>query len=446
MKRKVSVAAAIALSPKDGKEQLMEALSPFLEEMKTNLEIEKDMSEGRAHFAKKEWNKAVPYFHKVIQSDSGIAEAWISLFACLVEMGEHDKAYTIGREGIKACPDSTELMFAVAKSEVDTNPNTALKYLQKILKLQPNNYYVLATLGGFHLAHNKPQEAAKYFAEAILLKPDCAKWWFEYGIACKGSEEPIKSLAAFEAAVALEPDNIKYAQWLLAHALDDCGSETFLNLAPSVIEGFPDDLSIQLFAGFIPALKDDNYEPLLAKCREPRGNDPLAFQLWRLQARILEETKYSEETIYSLKQAVAIMPNHKHCQFHLACKYYESGRYQEAFQVTNNQLSQGVTSPDIIALHAHTCLKLDKKKLAISTVEIGLEKNPKSCELFFSAVQLFVLYKDYERALKLNLRALELRPQDLELWGQRMAIFVALGRKKEAKDCVDQIQQLRDKS
>ena len=136
----------------------------------------------------KDYERAIKFYKKSINSFPESHEAYSNLSRILLEIGQYDSAEKYLIKVIKLKPDFLMAYQNLFNLYIKSNKRKkAGNVLQECLKIAPNNPLIVSNIGRFLLEEDNLNEAKKYIKRAISLKPD---FWIPYN-----------NLANFEATI-----------------------------------------------------------------------------------------------------------------------------------------------------------------------------------------------------------------------------------------------------
>jgi tetratricopeptide (TPR) repeat protein/predicted DNA-binding transcriptional regulator len=136
------------------------------------------------------------------------------------------------------------------------NPSAAIELLEQALQLRPDDVEAHANYGAVLLAADRPAEAAREF-EIVVSKSPQHFWGYYYGgLAYQRSNRPDATLAAFQRAIELAPDE-PLRNAVIGEALKVAGQLKDCEAGRRIAAKFPAS----------PALNNDDVRAFLLNCR-----------------------------------------------------------------------------------------------------------------------------------------------------------------------------------
>jgi tetratricopeptide (TPR) repeat protein len=171
--------------------------------------------DGLGILAKDDCEKALPYFEKATDADSGYAEAWAQSGFCHEKLGRHAEAVEASRRAVSLRPTAESYFnLGLATYYLRQFKESAEAYRQAI-RLDPYNaadaYYAL---GLTYRDWGRADDEIQAYKQAIRLKPDYASAYETLGLRYVRSKkyaegaETFKQLALLKPGDAAAPNNL----------------------------------------------------------------------------------------------------------------------------------------------------------------------------------------------------------------------------------------------
>lgn len=127
---------------------------------------------------------------------------------CLQDLGQFDNAANAYRAALRLTPMDVEIHDSLSRLLWQSGkPDECLQSYYAALSFYPDDPALLASLANRLILHGKPQEAVRLLAPAATHGIGGAELHYRLGQARWSSGQPDKALAAFDAALVLEPDH-----------------------------------------------------------------------------------------------------------------------------------------------------------------------------------------------------------------------------------------------
>jgi len=320
---------------------------------------------GESYMAKGDPVKAIQHMEQVVEMIPGEAETWLILAHLWEEYGQSDRAFEILNKGMRALPQSSQLMYALGKAHLEQqSPADALTYLKKAFNLEPENNEI-------KLSYAQAQyQLGKYEQAWQLLEPYMTRY----------RQDP--SIAKLLGNVLLAMDRKETAEPILLFAA----------------ENTPEDLETVLKAA------DISLESIETSYERP------------------EKDKLNQ-LVFILENALEKNPYNTDIQLHLADLKRLNDKHQEAMDmyIALSEMAQPqAKSPDWRFSYG-----LGQAAIALGNDEIGLASLQEACNQHSG--NLMILHALAEAYQKTNLQdkshktaksAMKLAPQDAKniLW------------------------------
>lgn len=124
---------------------------------------------------------------------------------------------------IVADPNCHSALRSLAILLSPTDPQRAVQYAERALRLQPHDLGTLDFVANYCLVAGRLEEAAGYFRKAVTLNPQVARFHQGLGMALIGLAQEDAAEAPFRHAISLEPKGASRAYAGLAQILDGRG-------------------------------------------------------------------------------------------------------------------------------------------------------------------------------------------------------------------------------
>lgn len=167
--------------------------------------------------------EAIALCRRAVAANPADAAAHNSLGALLLETGQPGEAVPCLRRALDLRPDWPAALnnFGIALQRLGRLEEAAA-VLAGVAELRPDHAGYRATLASVLRAAGQLDRARDEAERAVHTDSHCADGWIELGLARDGQGHREGAAAAFERAVALEPDSLR-AHWCLAEACRHLG-------------------------------------------------------------------------------------------------------------------------------------------------------------------------------------------------------------------------------
>lgn len=202
--------------------------------------LEAHQFRGMAYIARRQSDKAINSFNRVIQLDGKSALAYSNRGLAYLQKGNKDQNIADQKEALKIDPKLVVAMERLAAAHLDKkepqeaiklvaqalqanprsegalclrahlyllnkNPQAALADLDEAAKINPKSAEVHLRRGMFHMSQKKPEQAIEAFQEAIKLNPGYAEAYCALGYAHQDKKDHAQAEADFTKAIELDP-------------------------------------------------------------------------------------------------------------------------------------------------------------------------------------------------------------------------------------------------
>lgn len=268
---------------------------------------------------------------------------------------------------------------------------------------------VIALLARARIGQNRPRDAARLL-EARLRRRDEASWLGLLGEAYEAAGIPGRAIAAYEAYVLREPDDV--------NALGRLADLAARGGRPVEASALLDRL--------------ERLEPTNAEWPRRRG-------------LLLLETDRYDAAVAALGAAVALDPDETETRFLLAEAQFLAGRIEPSVANLNACLERDRDDRYLLA-HAECLRALGDSEAAAAEIEEVLARSPDDPRALRLSAELCLERGDHSRALELLERALESDPHDWRVHYQLSIVYARLGREAEARHHADRMRAEQERS
>ena len=197
------------------------------------------------------------------------------------------------------------------------NPQRAIEWLRKALKVNPESAHVHSNLGNALLASKQADAALASFDRAIAIAPDFAEAHVNRGDALRRLGKLESAVDSFKQAIAIKPDLMEgYAN--LGKALEDLGQpDEAVAVFDQAIAISPD--SAAAFYNRGNALKANRQaDAALASYDQALRLNPAYAEAWYNKGVVLQERNQIDPAIAHYRRAIEINPDYALAHWNLA--------------------------------------------------------------------------------------------------------------------------------
>ncbi len=150
---------------------------------------------------------AISSFQTAVEQDNEYYTAYMEL-GSIFGRKKNPLALEYYTQALRIDPRSEEVFYHMAKFYQDIGKYTlATETYKKILSINPKEKYSIYNLGAIELYSNKnPEQAKKYFNDAIFADPNYAEAYFARGVCYEYLNDLSSARADYEMAVQLKPN------------------------------------------------------------------------------------------------------------------------------------------------------------------------------------------------------------------------------------------------
>ena len=160
------------------------------------------------------------HFVALLQERKGDSDALQMLARCQVALRRTERAVALANQAVLSAPKSAQALATRGEILLELGrAAAAAKDLRKAADAFPRDARLLARVAEACTEAERPTCAAKFFRYTARRDPTIAAAHFGSALHLQQAGEKAKATAAFERAVALAPDNPRYAKGAAAHAM-----------------------------------------------------------------------------------------------------------------------------------------------------------------------------------------------------------------------------------
>ena len=403
------------------------------------------------------------------------AERLLQAGLAQIAAGDFDPAILTLTGAREAAPDRPEIYEAIAAAYRGLGVDQmALTQLERSAEIDSTRVAPRLALAEIHLANRRYAEAARAFRSVLRLEHDNDEAAVELGRLYARAKQPSAAVIILEGYVARNPDDLGILELFLQNLLDARLFDRATTAAEAVLDAHP-DLPVALRTAGLARLELDNPEKTIQHLLNLERVAPLAAAEQMALGRAFLKVKNDAGGILRSEKARAMQPDTQAGWNEIAAAYMRSSRWREASGMYERKIAQDSTAvtawvnyglchqqlkdydaartallrvtrlkPDYVKGWSHlagTYVMMDSTRAARraynEVIRLALpEKADYRAELFDAYRYLSVgrlIAKDWNSALDSLDKAVNFRPEDVELRLYRGQAFFALNRKAEAK-------------
>ena len=264
-----------------------------------------------------------------------------------------------------------------------------------------------ANLGYLALAQAHPQEAARHFQSAIALDEHLACAWRGYGMALSATGDGRSALRAYEAALALAPDDA-LSRLHRADARLTLGDE-----AGAIADWQSAHAAALLLRRGHRALAGDDLEAAIAAYELAVRVAPEDWRGYHYLAAALTAKGMLPEAAARLRQGLSQAPDSK-LLFALGRNEYALGRYAEAIEALSRYIERFPQDLRGWYWRGMAYEKMCRPSAAIADYEAAIARAPDDANPHLALARLLERSGDRESALREYRAVLTLLPEHAE--------------------------------
>ncbi|MFH1132191.1 MAG: tetratricopeptide repeat protein [Pseudomonadota bacterium] len=361
-----------------------------------------------------ESDTAREHFQAAIEANANNADALFGLGSLFFENGHFRDALKHFRLAKSQRPKSIEISLMIARCHLAMgNPTAANRVLQLLHKAVTKNARLEFLLGQTAQETNNPDTAAKYFQAAIELEPNYFEPYLYLSRVYLEQKKNAEAFAALEQAKAALPKSAvvhnAFGEAYMANGMLSEATSSFneaLKINPQ--------LNIALF-NFATALhQQGKNEEALATFEQLAQKDQnypdLAIKLGDLNMVV----KNYQAAAKAYEQAISVGEPSLELRLNAARAYIRANEPEKAIQITEKILRVQLGLPEATALHAEARLAQGRTTEAYFEIKqaIGREKR---AEFFIIMGKVTLALTRHQEALEAYATAVKMLPNDLDV-------------------------------
>ncbi len=394
----------------------------------------------RAHLMGNRLEDAQKMAQRLVKLAPNFEQGHYMLAVSHFNAGNLDTAKDALNEAMKVgnSPPSLFLMGATQYQLGDINgAKSSLRRYLNVKGDRPAAYKLLATI---HATEGRPAEVVSVL-KPVAARFNDAQMWAMLGSALLQTNEPGEATEALQKAVDLAPNMAPFRNQLalgLFSTGDDAGAEAELTAALEIdSEQFQSDHILVLVR-----LRDGDFDGARAQAQKIIDRDqdgPLGHHL--IGSVYLAEGNV-DAAKSSFATAVAKQPDYFPASQSLALIAEREGNLAEAERIFS-ALAERNSERATLAL-VELALRTGDIDLALNRVAEAVEKFPESIDSHMSFARMAMATLDYERAIELVDRAIELGGRTTDTLLLKGDIYLRSGNEEAAQDVAGELQEMLD--
>ncbi|WP_066426589.1 tetratricopeptide repeat protein [Anabaena sp. 4-3] len=286
---------------------------------------------------------------------------------------------------------------------------------------------LLFELGNLLYAAKEPEAAIASYDQAVKIKPDYHKAWYNRGTALDDLGRYEEAIASYDQAVKFKPD-YHQAWYNRGTALDDLGRyEEAIASYDQAVKFKPDDHEAWYNRGTALG-KLGRYKEAISSFDQAVKIKPDYHQAWYNRGIALSDLGRYEEAIASYDQAVKFKPDLHEAWYNRGIALGKLGRYKEAI----SSFDQAVKiKPDFHQAwyNRGTALSdLGRNEEAIASYDQAVKFKPDLHKAWNNRGNALRNLGRYEEAIASYDQAVKFKPDDHQAWYYRGSALMKLGR------------------
>jgi tetratricopeptide (TPR) repeat protein len=451
--------------------------------------------------------QAIEEYKLALNADPASPDLNVALAELYFRTGHVREAESTARELLKSAPDDVDAhrllgrIYLRSLSEGQNEPassaptgnvlNQAIAEFEKIVELEPKNVEDRMVLGQLYAVKHDKKKAEEQFETAQSLDPDSeevvlnlvrlyaesgdmedaakfiekipvadrtAKMEDALGSAYAQMKKPKKSIAAFQRAAALAPDDLHTLEALAQALLNDNQLNDALKQYRALAEADPENASAMVHIGEI-LRRQGKYEDALAAIRKARRKEPGNLDAGYNEGLLLDVLGRYGEAVQSCERMVDLT-SHANGAYteeeknnrgifleRLAAVYHEQNRISDAIATYQKMIDMGGNAA-ISGFEGQVETYSDAKFFdkAVEASRKAVAANPKNLPLKLMLAGTLLEDGKSEEGISLAKGLLGDAKQDRQVWMRLGQFYTELRRWKDAEEAYNKAEALITKN
>lgn len=166
-------------------------------------------AQGRSADANARYDEAVRICKEEIAQNVANMDSYTVLTWALLRQRKYAEVVDWGQRGLKINPNDYRVIETIGEAYFYLNDfSSSLKYMQRYVDAAPQGDRVSVAyffIGEIYRIQQKPRHADIAYTKAVRLEPNMALWWFRLGSVREASGEFAQAVLAYERALRLNP-------------------------------------------------------------------------------------------------------------------------------------------------------------------------------------------------------------------------------------------------
>ncbi len=351
------------------------------------------------HIEKSQPLESLDIIRTVEKIESNNPEVKMAKGLALTRLGKIRDALKEFNRAIQLTVDGkTDVMFNIAIALEQQNYfRTALEYLLKAHKLEPDNLSFIYDIAYCYERSDQPRKALVYYNKFLDVDPFSENVWYNMGVLYNRMENYPRAIEAYDFAIAL----------------DEEFSSAYFNKANTLANNGKYDSAIEVYNELL-FLEENNVQVIcyIGECYEKLDKpdealehygralafDPEYADAWLGKGLVMySRGSYSQSRVY-VEKALALQPENPEYWYSLGNIRLKLDEHREAIKAFRKAVDLDPQDSDSWINMAETYLGLKNKLGAITTLEEATGKNPGNALFNYRLAAYHLMNKDGEKA------------------------------------------------
>ena len=251
------------------------------------------------------------------------------------------------------------------------------------------------------------------------------------GVACSALGREQEALAAFRAALALQPDSLAALEGA-AQIEFNSGDPGVEELLQRIVRFRPEEPTTHAMLAVLAYRKNDCLSAVdhFAKARVAIQDQPAALTEY---ASCLLDQNSAADAVPLLQSALAIEPSDSHLRYNLAVAQQAAGMNKDAIDTLEPLLATGSPDPDALDLAAAAHDDLNETAEAVKLLRMALIADPRQLKYYMDFSALALKHSSWDVGLDIVNLGLKQLPQAAPLYVARGILNIQLANFNAAR-------------
>ena len=356
--------------------------------------------------------------NKLLSSDFTMLEVTKSIEVAVGyhQSGSLDLAENLYRSILQNEPENTFVLHSLGLLAYQRQQyDQALELTSKAIEIDPDNPKFHNTIGVIYKSLNKPEQAVRSYHRATTLKPDYAQAYNNLAVALEACGKSMQAIESCKKALELRPDYAEayYTMGYLLQMQEQFEQAT--ECYEKAVELNPDYIEAHNHLGVV--LSEQGLYEQAGHCfRRALELAPDYAEIHNNLGIVFQASGQLVQAIKYYQQALKLEPDFPEAYYNLAKAQEDQELYDEAISNCNRAIA---LNPDYAEAYNLLGIALNEKKRSTEAIEkfrYAIELNPTEAEFYNNLGMALKNEIRFEEAFAHYRRALEMEPDFMQAY------------------------------